>query len=46
MVQIALIDLVVEIPDMKHLERVLGSIRRLDGVYEVTRSSRAVNQAR
>src|SRR6185295_4428479 len=40
------IDLVVEIPDMKHLERVLASIRRLDGVYEVTRSSRPVNQAR
>ena len=37
------IDLVVEIPDMKHLERVLASIRRLDGVYEVIRSSRAVN---
>jgi len=40
------IDLVVEIPDMKHLERVLASIRRIDGVYEVTRSSRPVNQAR
>jgi len=40
------IDLVVEIPDMKHLERVLASIRRLDGVFEITRSSRTVNQAR
>jgi GTP pyrophosphokinase len=40
------IDLVVEIPDMKHLERVLSSLRRIDGVYEVTRSSRTVNQAR
>ncbi len=37
------IELVVEIPDMKHLERVLASIRRLDGVYEVIRSTRAVN---
>jgi GTP pyrophosphokinase len=40
------IDLVVEIPDMKHLERVLSSLRRIDGVYEVTRSTRTVNQAR
>ena len=40
------IDLVVEIPDMKHLERVLSSIRRIDGVYEVIRSSRTVNQAK
>jgi len=40
------IDLVVEIPDMKHLERVLASIRRIDGVYEVTRSTRTVNQAK
>ena len=40
------IDLVVEIPDMKHLERVIASIRRLDGVYDVTRSARAVNPAR
>jgi guanosine-3',5'-bis(diphosphate) 3'-pyrophosphohydrolase len=39
-----LIDLVVDIPDMKHLERVIGSIRKLDGVYDVTRSTRAVNQ--
>jgi GTP pyrophosphokinase len=40
------IDLVVEIPDMKHLERVLSSIRRIDGVYEVVRSTRTVNQAK
>jgi GTP pyrophosphokinase len=40
------IDLVVEIPDMKHLERVLSSIRRIDGVYEVIRSTRTVNQAK
>ena len=40
------IDLIVEIPDMKHLERVLASIRRLDGVYEVIRSTRTVNPAR
>ena len=32
------IDLVVEIPDMKHLERVIASIQRIDGVYDVTRS--------
>jgi len=40
------IDLVVEIPDMKHLERVLASIRRIDGVYEVIRSTRTLNQAK
>ena len=40
------IDLVVEIPDMKHLERVLASIRRIDGVYEVIRTTRTVNQAK
>jgi GTP pyrophosphokinase len=40
------IDLVVEIPDMKHLERVLSSIRRIDGVYEVVRTTRTVNQAK
>jgi GTP pyrophosphokinase len=37
------IDLVVEIPDMKHLERVIASLRRLDGVYDVERSARVVN---
>ena len=40
------IDLVVEIPDMKHLERVIASIRRLDGVYDVTRGARALNQTK
>jgi guanosine-3',5'-bis(diphosphate) 3'-pyrophosphohydrolase len=40
------IDLVVEIPDMKHLERVIASIRRLDGVYDVSRSARVVNPTR
>jgi GTP pyrophosphokinase len=40
------IELVVDIPDMKHLERVTASIRRIDGVYDVTRSTRAVNQAK
>jgi GTP pyrophosphokinase len=40
------IDLVVEIPDMKHLERVLSSIRRIDGVYEVIRTTRTMNQAK
>jgi GTP diphosphokinase / guanosine-3',5'-bis(diphosphate) 3'-diphosphatase len=40
------IDLVVEIPDMKHLERVIASIRKIDGVYDVTRSSRTVNQTK
>src|SRR5262249_41611540 len=41
-----MIDLVVEIPDMKHLERVIASLRRIDGVYDVTRSSRVVNQTK
>ena len=41
-----MIDLVVEIPDKKHLERVIASIRRIGGVYDVTRSARAVNQTR
>jgi GTP pyrophosphokinase len=40
------IDLVVEIPDMKHLERVIASLKKIDGVYDVTRSTRAVNQAK
>jgi GTP pyrophosphokinase len=40
------IDLVVEIPDMKHLERVTASIRRIDGVYDVSRSTRTVNQSK
>jgi guanosine-3',5'-bis(diphosphate) 3'-pyrophosphohydrolase len=37
------IDITVEIPDMKHLERVIASIKKLDGVYDVSRSSRPVN---
>jgi GTP diphosphokinase / guanosine-3',5'-bis(diphosphate) 3'-diphosphatase len=41
-----MIDLVVEIPDKKHLERVIGSIQRIGGVFDVTRSARAVNQTR
>ncbi|MBI4471254.1 MAG: bifunctional (p)ppGpp synthetase/guanosine-3',5'-bis(diphosphate) 3'-pyrophosphohydrolase [Acidobacteria bacterium] len=40
------IDITVEIPDMKHLERVIASIKRLDGVYDVTRSTRTVNSTR
>ncbi len=34
------IDMTVQIPDMKHLEKVISSVRRLEGVYDVTRSSR------
>jgi GTP diphosphokinase / guanosine-3',5'-bis(diphosphate) 3'-diphosphatase len=41
-----LIDLVVEIPDKKHLERVIASIQRIGGVYDVTRSAKTVNQTR
>jgi GTP pyrophosphokinase len=41
-----LVDLVVEIPDKKHLEKVIASIQRIGGVFDVTRSARAVNQAR
>jgi GTP pyrophosphokinase len=40
------IDITVEIPDMKHLERVIASIKRLDGVYDVSRSTRTVNPTR
>jgi GTP pyrophosphokinase len=40
------IDLVVEIPDMKGLERVIAAIRGIDGVYDVTRSSRSPVQVR
>ena len=40
------IDLVVEIPDMKHLERVIASLKKIDGVYDVARSTRVVNQAK
>ncbi len=41
-----LIDLVVEIPDKKHLEKVIASIQRIGGVHDVTRSTRIVNSAR
>src|SRR5688572_6078909 len=41
-----LVDLVVEIPDKKHLEKVIASIQRIGGVFDVTRSARTVNQAR
>jgi GTP pyrophosphokinase len=40
------IDITVEIPDMKHLERVIASVKKIDGVYDVARSSRVVNTAR
>ncbi len=40
------IDITVEIPDMKHLERVIASVKKIDGVYDVTRSTRTVNTAR
>jgi GTP pyrophosphokinase len=40
------IDITVEIPDMKHLERVIASVKKIDGVYDVTRSTRTVNTTR
>jgi GTP diphosphokinase / guanosine-3',5'-bis(diphosphate) 3'-diphosphatase len=40
------IDITVEIPDMKHLERVIASVKKIDGVYDVTRSTRVVNPTR
>src|SRR2546428_6091344 len=40
------IDITVEIPDMKHLERVIAYIRKIGGVYDVARSTRVVNPAR
>ncbi len=40
------IDITVEIPDMKHLERVIASVKKIDGVYDVTRSTKTVNTAR
>src|ERR1051325_9930560 len=40
------IDITVEIPDMKHLERVIASVKKIGGVYDVTRSTKAVNTAR
>jgi (p)ppGpp synthase/HD superfamily hydrolase len=41
-----MIDLVLEIPDKKHLERVIASIQRIGGVYDVTRSARIVSQSK
>jgi GTP pyrophosphokinase len=38
-----IIDMTVELPDMKHLEKVVSSIRQLEGVYDVVRSSNAIN---
>jgi GTP pyrophosphokinase len=39
-----LIDLVVEIPDKKRLEKVIASIERIGGVHDVTRGARAVSR--
>lgn len=41
-----MVDLVVEIPDKKHLEKVIASIQRIGGVHDVTRSARTVNQSK
>jgi GTP pyrophosphokinase len=38
-----IIDMTVEIPDLKHLEKVVSTIRELEGVYDVVRSSNAIN---
>ena len=40
------IDITVEIPDMRHLERVIASVKKIDGVYDVNRSTRIVNSPR
>src|SRR5437773_7612547 len=40
------IDITVEIPDLKHLERVIASIKKIDGVYDVSRSTKTLNIAR
>jgi GTP pyrophosphokinase len=40
------IDIPVEIPYMKHLERVFASVKKIDGVYDVARSARTMNTAR
>jgi guanosine-3',5'-bis(diphosphate) 3'-pyrophosphohydrolase len=37
------IEITVEIPDMKHLERVIAFIKKIDGVYDVSRSTRSAN---
>ncbi len=41
-----IIDITVEIPDMKHLERVIASLKKIDGVYDITRSTRTANTTR
>ena len=41
-----MIDLVVEIPDKKHLEKVIASIQWIGGVYDVTRNARTASQTR
>ena len=33
-----IIDMTVQIPDMKHLEKVISSVRQLKGIYDVMRS--------
>ena len=38
-----IIDMTVAIPDMKHLDKVISSIRQLDGVFDVMRASKTVN---
>ena len=40
------IEITVEIPDLKHLERVISSVKKIDGVYDVSRSTRVVSPAR
>lgn len=37
------IDMTVEIPDMKHLEKVISHIKRLDGIFDVIRGSKTVD---
>ncbi len=39
------IDMTLEIPDMKHLEKVISKIRQLDGVFDVIRAPKTVNTA-
>jgi GTP diphosphokinase / guanosine-3',5'-bis(diphosphate) 3'-diphosphatase len=43
--QRGIIDITVEIPDMKHLERVIASLKKLDGVHDITRSTRTVSSS-
>ncbi len=39
------IDMTVEIQNMKHFEKVVGSIRQLEGVYDVMRTPKSVKTA-